>query len=70
MAKSRRTDYAGGIIGMSAEAYYRKLQNERYDRLMKEDIARQERVRDAEINLMNAQAEYFRELTKQLQNKK
>ena len=61
--------YAGGIIAMSPEAYAQKLENEWFMSLYNQGVARDERVRDAEIDLMNAQAEYYRALTKKLDSK-
>lgn len=58
----------GRIIAMSPEAYAQKLDNEWFDRKYNEAVARDQRVDDAQIELMNAQAEYFKALTEKLRN--
>lgn len=66
---SRKSNgYAGGIIAMNPVAYGEKLENEWFMNLYNQEVARDERVRDAEIDLMNAQAEYYRALAKKLES--
>lgn len=54
------------MINMSPDAYGQMLDNQYFDRLYKDAIRREERVNDAKIDLMKAQAEYFRALTKKI----
>lgn len=61
---------AGRIIAMSPGAYAEKLDNEWFERKYNESIAREQRVDDAQIELMNAQAEYFRALTEMVKQGK
>ena len=59
----------GKIIAMSPDAYAQKLNNEWFMNLYNQDVARNERVRDAQIDLMNAQADYYRALAKKMESK-
>lgn len=59
----------GRIMDISPDLYLQRLHNEWFMNLYNQGVARDEKVRDAEIDLMNAQAEYFRELAKQLKAK-